>query len=461
MWINRRFKELGALALSLPAIKQRLDGGSDNSYSILPYLARAGIVDANILEVPERAVAGPIISWTACRDQEGVPMALSMLGFRVRVFDGDEDVIQESELMVLLQTFDALVDVPLSKDAFHAAIKHPGVKFVLETNAVIPPRLELSCIPLSRTAFLPDDEESEVLWQPLCSLLGLAPPIHAFPIGAPRKLRIFRDDRSVVEPIVSTDCARSSSMDDSPWALIPKGGWQESQTSPKTPRDYALISRAAMTAATPLFRSSVGTFPGNQAGFDPEGMTYSDEGAHLALTKVTARGRPYRSGSFATVNSFAHGRFEAEIKAARGSGLVTGFFLYRDCPRQEIDIELTGDDPHRMLVNVYFNPGDEGVAIGFGYRGSPCRIELGFDATQDYHLYAIEWRPGLISWSVDDKVVHQRVGWDPTPLPHLPMHLNANLWAPRSEELAGRLDESVLPATASFRNVSIWRIQGE
>ena len=59
-------------------------------------------------------------------------------------------------------------------------------------------------------------------------------------------------------------------------------------------------------------------------------------------------------------------------------------------------------------------------------------------------------------WSVDGKVVHKRVGWDPTPLPHLPMRLNANLWVPRSEELAGRLDESVLPAMASFRNVSIW-----
>ncbi len=43
LWMNYRFKELGALALSSPAILQRQDSGSDNSYSVLPYLARAGI----------------------------------------------------------------------------------------------------------------------------------------------------------------------------------------------------------------------------------------------------------------------------------------------------------------------------------------------------------------------------------------------------------------------------------
>jgi beta-glucanase (GH16 family) len=90
------------------------------------------------------------------------------------------------------------------------------------------------------------------------------------------------------------------------------------------------------------------------------------------------------------------------------------------------------------------------------YRGSPCRIELGFDATQDFHLYTIDWRPGSISWLVDGKVVHNRVGWDPTPIPHLPMCLHANLWTPRSDELAGRIDENALPSSATFRNVSIW-----
>jgi beta-glucanase (GH16 family) len=211
-----------------------------------------------------------------------------------------------------------------------------------------------------------------------------------------------------------------------------------------------------MTTATPLFPGRIETFPGNLAAFAREGLAHDADGTHLVLSKAAIGNRAYRSGTFASARTFGHGRFEAEIRAARGSGIVTGFFLHRASPRQEIDIELTGDDPHRMLVNVYFNPGDDGAAMEFGYRGSPCRIDLGFDATLDFHLYTIDWRPGCITWSVDGRPVHDRVGWDPTPIPHLPMRLHANLWAPRSEELAGRIDESALPTTATFRNVSIW-----
>jgi beta-glucanase (GH16 family) len=211
-----------------------------------------------------------------------------------------------------------------------------------------------------------------------------------------------------------------------------------------------------MTTATPLFPGCVETFPGNLAAFTREGLIQDAEGAHLLLSKTTAGNRPYRSGAFASKRSFGHGRFEAEIKAARGSGFVTGFFLHRAFPRQEIDVEITGDAPRHMLVNVYFNPGDDRAAAEYGYRGSPCRVDLGFDVTLDFHLYTIDWRPGFISWSVDGKPVHERVGWDPTPIPHLPMRLHANLWVPRSEELAGPIDESALPSTATFRNISIW-----
>jgi hypothetical protein len=93
--------------------------------------------------------------------------------------------------------------------------------------------------------------------------------------------------------------------------------------------------------------------------------------------------------------------------------------------------------------------------MGFGYRGSPCQIDLGFDATEDFHRYAIDWRPGRVAWLVDGRVVHERAGWDPTPIPHLSMRVYANLWAPRSEELAGRIDERTLPVGALFRNVVV------
>ncbi len=458
LWINYRFEDLGALALSSPAILQRQDEASDNSYSILPYLARAGIVDAGSGPMPpDRTHAGPVLAWTAGGEREGLAMALSMLGLRVRAFDGDEEAIRAQDLPELFEVFDALVDAPLAPGALSAAIARTDARFLLGANAALWPEMEPERLPSSRTAVLSDDRPDTGSWEPLCALLGLAEPVQAFPIGAPRGLRIFRDDRPDATRRSAAPLRRKACpLDDSPWVLPPRSGWQSRPPTgrPVPPAGMRLV-HAAMTTATPSFPGLVETFPGNLASFAQECFVNDEDGARLVVSKAATGSRPYRSGAFASARSFEHGSFEAEIRAASGSGLVTGFFLHRDAPRQEIDVELAGDDPRRMLVNVYFNPGDDGVAMGFGYRGSPCRIDLGFDATLNFHLYAIDWRPGRIAWSVDGRIVHERVGWDPTPLPHLPMRLHANLWAPRSEELAGRINDNALPATATFRNISV------
>lgn len=90
----------------------------------------------------------------------------------------------------------------------------------------------------------------------------------------------------------------------------------------------------------------------------------------------------------------------------------------------------------------------------YGYRGTPALIDLGFDARDDFHEYAIEWAPTAIRWCVDGKVVYERLEWDPTPIPHLPMQLQCNLWHSRSRELAGRLDRNGLPAISELRTLS-------
>lgn len=459
MWMNYRFQELGALALASPAILQRRDCASDNSYSILPYLARAGIVDTSSGPLPpERTRAGPVLAWTVRGDREDLAMALSMLGLRVRVFDGDEKSLSTEEFADLTLQFDALVDAPLMSTALATVTGTPSVKFVLEAGAANLFGLDFSSLPPSRTTILASKYPDDRKWEPICALLDLKPPPEAFPVGTLRSERMFRDDRtggdyaqSELVPVKQTH------LDDSPWVLPPTCGWQ-----PRLPMQRSsgfsgeLLACESMKMATPLFTSLTETFPGNLASFAREGLTRDQEGTHLTMEKAPLSERPYRSAAFASARSFGYGRFEAEIKAAVGPGVVTGFFLHRSAPRQEIDVELAGIDPRIMLVNVYFNPGDEGTAMAYGYRGAPYRIDLDFDATQDFHRYTIDWRPGLITWSVDGKIVHGRVGWDPTPIPHLPMVLYGNLWAPRSEDLAGRINEQSLPVRAIFRNVSVF-----
>lgn len=198
-----------------------------------------------------------------------------------------------------------------------------------------------------------------------------------------------------------------------------------------------------------------GTFPGNLAVFDHDAICHGHDAARLMLSAVEGASRPFRSGALSSARRFRNGRFQVEMKAALGDGVVTGFFLHRSAPRQEIDVGITGNLPRRLLLNVYFNPGDDGADLDYGYRGSACSIDLGFDATADLHSYAIEWMPDRVRWSVDDMIVHERGSWDPTPVPHLAMTLHANLWSPRSAELAGVADGRTSSAMAAFRNISV------
>ncbi|MPT14726.1 MAG: glycosyl hydrolase family protein [Microbacterium sp.] len=458
LWMNYRFAELGALAMTSPAIGQRLDGKSDNAYSVMPYLARAGVVDGGHA-VKRAGILGSnrVLAWTRPGERESLAMALSMLGLRVRVFDSDDEALTETDLLEELRVFEALINPPLQSSALVSAMAADTSKFVLEGPDVGPAEALSKNVPASRIAIVSPKDSDESAWLALCDLFKIASPVEPFPLGTPSSYRLFRHHRS---PLSSADGPLEpgfvSPMDDSPWVLPPERKWRPRVRAAMPPLlTNAVIVAEPMTEPTESFTSMAETFPGNLASFSPENLSYSNMGVRIMLEDQANPSRPFVSGALASSRTFLHGQFQVELQAAAGPGLVTGFFLHRGSPRQEIDVEIAGSDPTRMLTNVYFNPGEDGSAMDYGYRGTPHWIDLGFDATQDYHTYAIVWTQDRITWLVDGIPVHERASWDPTPIPHLTMRLHANLWAPRSVELAGRINNQGLPASAAFRNVLV------
>tara|TARA_R110002096_G_scaffold16898_9_gene57964 strand:+ start:86783 stop:87790 length:1008 start_codon:yes stop_codon:yes gene_type:complete len=199
------------------------------------------------------------------------------------------------------------------------------------------------------------------------------------------------------------------------------------------------------------------TFPCNEAIFSPDNVVETTGGGISLRLEQAKNAKGASSGSIATKvdETFTYGRFETELKAAKGSGLITAFFLYRFDPWQEIDFEILGKDTTKVLINVFFNPGEPGDLYNYGLRGTPVLVDLGFDASLDFHTYAIEWEPDQIRWFVDDRLIHVRHNGGPTPIPHLPMRFHANLWPCCSEELAGPFDPSILPVDAGLRSIKI------
>lgn len=492
LWVNYQLANLEAFALSSPALAQRNDVASSNAYSILPYLARAGIVDAERqLTHPAPWHTGPVFGWSGGEKQDRLAMALSMLGLRVRAFDKDEQPLSPQDLRETLQTFDALVDAPLDTAALSLIAADKAAVVVIEQSASVPGALNPGSLGPQRAVVVEGAENTD--WLPVCRLLDLDVPAEPYPVGAPRTFRMFRDARPEARLTAVSNAAAafhvsaakgirwdatstsrkepgqnsgadvpqppgrgSLDADDTPWVLPVGSGWRPLlRTRDAAPAAGPRRVDALMSEPTPALTELVETFPGNLASFSRENLRYHSDGVHVELDLAKRGHRPYRSGAVASTESFIHGRFEASIQPAPGSGIITGFFLHRASPRQEIDIEFVGSHPTRMLANVYFNPGDDGTALSHGYRGSPCWVELGFDSTTEFHTYGIDWRPGCISWLVDGTIVHQRASWDPTPVPHLPMCLYANVWVPRAQDLAGRLDARKLPVEAIFGSVRV------
>jgi beta-glucanase (GH16 family) len=127
--------------------------------------------------------------------------------------------------------------------------------------------------------------------------------------------------------------------------------------------------------------------------------------------------KPYAAGEYRTNATYGYGRFEASIKAARASGTTTTLFTYTGSPWDEIDIEIFGKDPTKMQTNYFTN----------GVGGKETIINLGFDASAGFHVYAFEWTATAIRWYVDGVLVHTETG-SRGPLPTHPGQIMVNFW---------------------------------
>lgn len=132
-----------------------------------------------------------------------------------------------------------------------------------------------------------------------------------------------------------------------------------------------------------------------------------DGRGHLAITARRQQhgGQPYTSGRIKTKGRFerTYGRFEARIKLPRGQGIWPAFWMlgadidtvpWPDCG--EIDImEYRGHEPDILWATIHGTGhwGDDAVTTRFQVPGG--------DLDRDFHVYAIDWSPDRIVWTLD------------------------------------------------------------
>lgn len=462
LWINHQFSVLNVRATRRSHVRQRRDAPTTNSYSILPTLSTIGAINsegAALFNV--RPTQLPVFAFgPANSGQTSLAMALSMLGYRCC---SDLNELPFLELTRLREggvdrVFNAYVNVGCLESMIGDLRRgYPQAKFIVTAGPGEAATQAAWSVPIGlegANVVLLDSSDANA-WRILCEHLRCAPPSCSFP-----KLDDLGQRRNL-EAGLQPDLARKRTTlerDRSPWVVeSDHRGWLGIRVVPTAHESEGkwVDVGDGLERLDPLrWSARSDTFTGNLALFRPLNVEFDGvEGATLHVRREELGVRQYSAGALSSHAKYLFGRFESTFQASNVPGVITGFFLHRNSPHQEIDIEIAGNMPKRLLVNVFYNPGDEGAQFDYGYRGAPSHIELGFDASKGMHRYVIEWTPCEIRWWVDDRLVHRRALWDPTPIPHLPMKLHVNTWPSRSTQLAGRLNTRRLPAMTHVQSI--------
>lgn len=227
------------------------------------------------------------------------------------------------------------------------------------------------------------------------------------PMAAVALLAACSESNDAVFPIAPSLSGVSSSAE----AIAPVG---ESSSSD------AIVSPAGESSSSEATVPPTGLSSSSDAVVPPPVLSSSSTGAAqftYAVPTLTAidpsKEYTFYGAELTGVEQFKYGRFEARMKMAAISGSVSSMFLNYDNswmkgeePWNEIDIEVLGKDPTSWQSNILTreaNPSINGLTAS---ESKPLHA-FGFDATQDFHLYAIVWTPEYVAWEIDSVEVRR------------------------------------------------------
>ena len=158
-------------------------------------------------------------------------------------------------------------------------------------------------------------------------------------------------------------------------------------------------------------------------------------------------------------DQFLYGRFEARMKMVSIPGSVSSMFLYYDDSWMkdvyvwnEIDIEVLGKGGTSWQSNIITREADPSIKKN---TSSEVIHPFEFDATQDFHLYAIVWTPEYVSWEIDSVEVRRdtlgiergtHADKDQVAFLTEKQSLRFNLWASKSQAWVGKFTGDELAA---------------
>ncbi len=167
--------------------------------------------------------------------------------------------------------------------------------------------------------------------------------------------------------------------------------------------------------------------------------------AVLMGLSIDVSAKPYKGAEIYSNNSWLYGRYEMRMRVAKGGGILSTFFTYKNQSEvegnfwEEIDIEVFGKSNAEIWQsNIILGSTRPTIQ---SHEEHEVEDSLG-DA---YHTYVLEWTPDYVAWFLDGVEVRRITGTSTVTSLTNPQSLRFNIWASESVEWAGDWSDSVLP----------------
>ncbi len=217
----------------------------------------------------------------------------------------------------------------------------------------------------------------------------------------------------------------------------------------QNPAETGLLNVDLKNGASEFFEAADGWCNGSMFNvtWRKDNCTFENGKMQLIIDadKSAAKTVPYSGGEYRSKDFYGYGRYEVSMKAIKNDGVVSSFFTYTGPsdgnPWDEIDVEILGKDTTKVQFNYFTN----------GVGNHEYLHDLGFDASEDFHKYAIEWHKDKIVWFVDGEEVYSVT----ENIPVTKSKIMMNAWCGTGvDSWLNAFDDSKMPLIAEYESIS-------
>ncbi len=240
-----------------------------------------------------------------------------------------------------------------------------------------------------------------------------------------------------------------------------------SNPSSSSKADFSLVFRDDFNSFdSSRWQLMTHSWPGNLAVFSPDTVSVRDGVMILRLdsapdgTVVDGEIKPFLGAEVRSYESIPYGRVRARVKFAKGSAVVSSLVsIYTPWPADdwnEFDIESLGKNTSEIQFNsmVYTGPRPP-ISKPVSPTQYPSLQPLGFDSSQDFHIYTFEWTPKEAIFLIDDIVFHR---WNQKmDLIGLPQNILLTIWASNASSWAGPVTDETANGEVIYDWVEVWK----